>query len=214
MTLACFAGVSACNDIGETIEHPPVDAGSDGFPEGDTAEEADAIPDTSVEESAELEAEPDAAHGDAKAVLEMQSPACAQCALANCESYIHGCDQVAGTAYGDSASGTPRSVLCSEALSCMLTTGCADKDQKTCVCGPFTVTGRSSDCTNFPETATGPCKSVFERDFEASAPSEIIGSFTDLSKGGGWATLLYRCLFNYQCNDCFPEQDGGADGGD
>jgi hypothetical protein len=216
MTLVCSAAASGCNDIGDTVT-PPVDAGSEGPLAADATEEAEAARDAIAEESAALEAEPDdpdAPHGDAVAVLAMRNPDCSECALANCQSYVNGCNQVAGKASGGPAVGTPHSVLCSETLTCLLDTGCADLDQKTCVCGPFTVTGLSSDCVNFPETATGPCKSVFERGYEATNPKDIIASYTDLSKGGGWATLLYRCLFDFQCTACFVDHGDGGDGGD
>jgi hypothetical protein len=226
--LVCMGATGCADDVGAdpaTFDRPAIDAGADQSSEMDPA--ADATVDVANEANTKIrdagaeardastDADPDAPHGDALGVLAIRNQACSDCAVAKCQAFVDGCDQVAGRASHGPATGTPRSALCSGALTCMLASGCAEFDQRSCVCGPYTITGASSDCSDFPETATGPCKDAFARGLETSTPLEMLGSFTDLSKGGGWATLLYRCLFDNQCAACLPDhRDGGADGGD
>jgi hypothetical protein len=117
-----------------------------------------------------------------------------------------------------------KAALCVEALSCVLTTGCAVCDPDGGGCPQLSRFGRCycdfdnpnvsvvpAFCDPVVPQYAGPCKDTLLRALEATSTTDVLLAIDDVSKGGGWATQLLQCLWDNRCNSCFtpPPSDAG-----
>jgi hypothetical protein len=127
-------------------------------------------------------------------LLSGKSAACLSCAQLN-GCLQPACEGVAGSA----ASGTTRSKLCLDTLTCVLTSKCASGGVGTpCYCG----TAAGAACLT-AGAANGACKSQEELGLETTDPAAIATGFGDTTKGGGAANTLVQCLNDSACTSCF-----------
>jgi len=210
--LVCFH-FAGCHDIGaEPPLAPTIESGTDA--PADNGDETEGSPETADAGGDAFDDSVDAASldvseidsGSVTTVLTGRSDSCLDCAEASCSAYVHGCDTIRGAAADGPAKGTPKSALCAETLQCMFSTQCGTKDVSLCYCGPPAITGDPSDCYRFPASNTGACKTTLEGAAESTIPETVVTSFSDTSKGSGWALLLLQCLNDNRCRTCFTTE--------
>jgi hypothetical protein len=147
--------------------------------------------------------------------LASKSPNCLACAEASCGMYLHGCETIVGVASEGPARGTPEAELCVETLTCFLKTGCANYRVSNCYCLVDGDTLQMASLCHPPaEDKVGACKATLERSLETTDSFQILSRTGDLSKGGGWASILLQCLNDNHCTSCFRSGDAGPEDGE
>jgi len=140
---------------------------------------------------------------------QITSPQCLACEATSCQSG-YACSDLKTNAQSGSATGTPRSALCNEALSCLRTTGCSlvpDGSEPevviaACYCGSVDFASCSS------ANAAGPCKAAFERSFETTDKNAMANNLLDAAKYGGAQAYARASCDAYFCENkgCFVGQ--------
>jgi hypothetical protein len=122
------------------------------------------------------------------------SDACQSCLTSKCGGVI--CDVLSGSAVEGPATGASKARLCNDTLACVVSSHCGASDLSSCYCG--TVPG--TPCVD-DGVGNGPCKSVFDRAFEAVQPLDVPVRFDDTSFAGGAAMSLLECASD-NCAGC------------
>jgi len=221
------AGNVACNDVGDfpsiiTTRNAQRRRGNDAGLEATARDggerRADAEPSGNAPSSSGRDAEPllsvvlvpfpdagalDSGSADVaalQALLAERSPACLQCAAANCPNAIEACGRLTGHADGGAAVGTRKAELCVETVRCVLESQCSVSDPLKCYCGDAI----TEQCVSTQTGGDGPCKDVLERGFETTDQRFIISRLEDHAFEGGWGMSVAQCLVDNACTSCFP----------
>jgi hypothetical protein len=121
---------------------------------------------------------------------------CQQCLTTNCSDVVTGCDSLTDTALAGPAQGVSKAQLCNETLACVVASHCGTDDLSSCYCG----TAATDSCID-DGAANGPCKTAFERAFEAVMPLDVPVRFSDATFAGGAAMTLMQCASD-NCTGC------------
>jgi hypothetical protein len=101
----------------------------------------------------------------------------------------------------DLAGGATSAAQCSQALKCMLSTGCARTAISTCYCGDAGVLA----CHASPVTAGGACAQAIATGlaFDKSDGVNVTSHLTDTSRPSGMAAQILQCAHSNSCTSCF-----------
>jgi hypothetical protein len=90
--------------------------------------------------------------------------------------------------------------LCSQALSCMLSTGCAGTAVSACYCGDA---GVATTCQG--GKPNGACAQAIAAglSIDKSNAAQITKSLMDTSRASGIADQILQCAHSYHCDNCF-----------
>jgi hypothetical protein len=90
---------------------------------------------------------------------------------------------------------------CTQALSCMLKTGCARAAVAACYCGDAGVMA----CHTNPAPAGGPCAQAIAAglSFDKSDGVNVTTHLTDTSRASGVASQILQCAHSNSCTSCF-----------
>jgi hypothetical protein len=107
----------------------------------------------------------------------------------------HECSDVIGSAVKGPSTGSLRSDLCLQTISCVLSTSCASQDVSICYCGQLGA-GNACSTSSVPSAANGLCASTEISSLEhlaTDAPSAVVPDFFNQNLGGGKANQIFAC---------------------
>jgi hypothetical protein len=90
---------------------------------------------------------------------------------------------------------------CTQALSCMLQSGCARSTISPCYCGDAGIMA----CHSTPAPAGGPCAQAIAAglSFDKSDGVNVTSHLTDTSRASGVASQILQCAHSNSCTSCF-----------
>src|SRR5580704_18469716 len=190
------------SDAQPDVEASPVaEGGPDAQPESDAGQDAGTAAGSDASDDGGTDGGPPTPDTDS-IIQTILGDACYECATTNgCVDEGIDCEDVAGTATDGPAVGTSRDLLCVQALTCILQSGCAVAGSLDCYCGAVSF----RDCEVAP--GAGACTTIEESSVESTEPTTVLDDYFDTTgdNGGGMANYIANCMSQSCPTECFGQ---------